>query len=222
MKQRPRILLVEDEQNFGEVLRNYLELSKFSVDLCENGNIGLSRFKTNQYDLCILDVMMPEKDGFTLAREIKEINKDVPLIFLTAKGLKEDQMIGFKLGADDYITKPFDTELLIFKIHAILKRSQKVVAEENLIWDIGHFKFEPSTRELRVNGSRKRLTPKEADLFVMPRQKALVEIWKNDDYFATRSMDVYIAKLRKYLKEDNTIIIENIHGSGYRLICPEI
>lgn len=221
------ILLVEDEANFGAVLKNYLELSRYNVTLADNGEKGLRAFKRSRPDLCILDVMMPEKDGFTLAREIKEIDEDVPLIFLTARNMKEDQLNGFRIGADDYITKPFDTELLLYKIQAVLKRS--VVDEEEKIeeFEFGHFKFNSRLRTLTDPSDSVRLSPKENDLLkclcdflndVMPRNKALLDIWKNDDYFTKRSMDVYIAKLRKRLKSDPNVEIENIHSSGYRLI----
>ncbi|MFT4679216.1 MAG: two-component system OmpR family response regulator [Litorivivens sp.] len=225
MSALPRILLVEDEENFGAVLRNYLELSKFQVDWAVNGKLGYSKFRQQQYDLCVFDVMMPEKDGFELAKDVREINPTIPILFLTARGDKEDQVKGFKIGADDYITKPFDTELLLYKIKAILKRkpSQDNVQEK---WEIGEFTFTKKTRMLESARTNRRLTPKESQLFellcqhqneVMPRQKALLEIWKNDDYFTTRSMDVYIAKLRKHLSIDGSIQLENIHGEGYIL-----
>ncbi len=221
----PRILLVEDEENFGAVLRNYLELSKFQVDWAVNGKLGYSKFRQGNYDLCVFDVMMPEKDGFELAKDVREINPTIPILFLTARGDKEDQVKGFKIGADDYITKPFDTELLLYKIKAILKRKPVHEAQQE-IWTIGDFTFTKKSRTLESATTKRRLTPKESQLFallcqykneVMPRQKALLEIWKNDDYFTTRSMDVYIAKLRKYLVEDPCIHIENVHGEGYIL-----
>jgi two-component system, OmpR family, response regulator len=225
---KPKILLVEDEANFGAVLKNYLELSEFSVVWAEDGNVGLSKFKSSPFDLCILDVMMPNKDGFTLAKEIKAINKDVPLIFLTAKSMKEDHIAGYKLGADDFITKPFDTELLLFKIRAILNRHGEAAVEDPEI-EMGTLTFDSRRRLLLNNGKSTRLSPKESMLLhmlckhandVMPRQRALIDIWNNDDYFATRSMDVYIAKLRKHLRADPNLSIENIHGAGYQLNIP--
>jgi DNA-binding response OmpR family regulator len=223
---KARLLLVEDEENFGSVLKNYLELSGYSVDLAEDGNVGVSKFKGGNYDLCILDVMMPFKDGFTVAREIRSKNKKVPIIFLTAKGEKEDQLKGYRAGGDDYLTKPFDTEVLLIKLERILERSRGEIRSENEELSIGRFTFNPSTRILAINGAEDRLSPKEGKLLhllckyqnsTLPRQIALIEIWNNDDYFATRSMDVYIAKLRKKLNQDPSIEIENIHSSGYLL-----
>ncbi len=227
MTARPRILLVEDEQNFGDVLKNYLELSKFQVDLARDGNVGLSKFLQNRYELCILDVMMPYKDGFTLAQEIRKKSQDIPLIFLTARNQKEDQLKGFKLGADDYITKPFDTEILLYKIKAIIKR--KALPEEEVVhqFTVGNYNFDSKLRLLRLGEDSRKLSPKETQLLKMlcqhkndvtPRTKALLEIWKSEDYFTTRSMDVYIAKLRKYLKGDSSIEIRNIHSEGYSLV----
>lgn len=223
---KAHLLLVEDEENFGSVLKNYLELSGYSVDLAQDGNVGVSKFKGGQYDLCILDVMMPFKDGFTVAREIRSKNKRVPIIFLTAKGEKEDQLKGYRAGGDDYLTKPFDTEVLLLKLERILERSQSEIISGNEELTVGSFSFNPSTRILSINGIEERLSPKEGKLLhllckyqnsTLPRQIALIEIWNNDDYFATRSMDVYIAKLRKKLKQDPSIEIENIHSSGYLL-----
>lgn len=225
MSSMPNILLVEDEENFGAVLRNYLELSKFKVDWVTNGKLGYNKFRQNAYDLCLFDVMMPEKDGFELAKEVREINPNIPIIFLTARGDKADQVNGFRIGADDYITKPFDTELLIYKIKAILKRKPQD-QEQADEWTIGKLNFSRKTRMLANGKSERRLTPKEAQLMallcehfndVLPRQKALLEIWKNDDYFATRSMDVYMAKLRKYLLMDEGLCLETIHGEGVSL-----
>ena len=223
---KSRILLVEDEENFGSVLKNYLELSGYSVELAKDGNIGVSRFKSGEYDLCILDVMMPFKDGFTVAKEIRKKDAHVPIVFLTAKGEKEDQLKGYKAGGDDYLTKPFDTEVLLMKIERMLKRS--IVDHSNISESIelGKFSFYPSTRKLAINGTEERLSPKESKLLhllckyrnqIMPRSVALTEIWKNEDYFTARSMDVYIAKLRKKLRVDQSIEIENIHSAGYLL-----
>lgn len=230
MMRAPKILLVEDESNFGAVLKNYLELSNYAVDWAEDGEKGWLCFKREQYDLCLLDIMMPVKDGVTLAREIRSVNKDLPIIFLTAKGEKEDQIRGYKVGADDYITKPFDTELLLLKIQAVLQRQKRSVKEEALEFELGGYRFVPAKRHLSFGNEQVRLSPKENSLLkalcryqndIMPRQLALIEIWKNDDYFATRSMDVYIAKLRKLLRKDASISIENIHGAGYQLNVPK-
>lgn len=222
-------MLVEDEANFGSVLKNYLELSKYHVDLAEYGNVGLSKFKQNLYDLCLLDVMMPLKDGFTLAQEIRELDAQVPFIFLTAKSMKDDHIRGYELGADDYITKPFDSEVLLHKIRVVLSRNSPETTTQISEYSIGRFTYHVKLRSLELDDESRRLSPKEGALLEMmcqhmnditPRKIALREIWKNDDYFAKRSMDVYITKLRKYLRPDPDLLIENIHGAGYRLIAP--
>jgi DNA-binding response OmpR family regulator len=223
-----KILLVEDEPNFGAVMKNYLEISDFLVKLCVNGKEGLEEFLSAEYDLCILDVMMPEMDGFTLAKEIKKANANIPIIFLTAKTLKEDIIQGYRLGADDYITKPFDSELLIYKIKAILSRNNgNDIKKEQSVFEIGIFSFDVNLRILKSENQEHKLSPKEADLLkllaenineILPREKALKQIWGDDNFYTTRSMDVYITKLRKYLKADSSLSIENIHGSGFRLL----
>ncbi|WP_461632611.1 response regulator transcription factor [Labilibaculum euxinus] len=228
MKNNIRILLVEDEPNFGAVMKNYLEISDFDVVLCKNGKEGLESFENSKYDLCILDVMMPEMDGFTLAKRIKLINADIPLIFLTAKALKEDIIQGYRLGADDYITKPFDSELLIYKIKAILSRNNGISKAPTIKqYSIGKFIFDPVLRTLTLNNQQEKLSPKESELLsllcanmnqILPRENALLAIWGDDSFYTTRSMDVYITKLRKYLKPDSNLSIENIHGSGFRLL----
>ena len=228
MKRKPSILLVEDEENFGSVLKNYLELSNFRVTLCKNGKQGLHSFINNRFDLCILDVMMPQMDGFNLAIEIKKIAPKTPFIFLTAKKLKEDLLKGYQIGADDYITKPFDTEVLLCKLKAILNRNGMTMnAKEITQFDFGRFKFNTITRELVSPTGIKKLSPKETQLLqllcsnpnqVVARDVALNKIWKDNNYFTTRSMDVFIAKLRKYLKEDNSLEIINVHGSGFRFL----
>ncbi len=221
------ILLVEDEENFGAVLKNYLELSDYKVTLCTNGNTGMAAFRKQPFDLCILDVMMPERDGFSLAKDIRAVNTAVPLIFLTAKTLKEDMVQGFKIGADDYITKPFDSEVLLYKIQAILKRGKQVQQEADTTeFNIGKYFFDYKVRTISLNGQSQKLSPKEAELLkllcdymndVLPREAALNQIWKDSNYFTTRSMDVFIAKLRKHLKDDPAVEITNIHGNGFRL-----
>lgn len=222
-----RILLVEDEENFGSLLQNYLRLSNYSVDWMKDGNLGYSAFMKAQYDLCILDVMMPNMDGFSLAEKIKSKKKETPIIFLTAKSMKEDMIRGYKIGADDYLNKPFDIEVLLLKLDVIFNRSSK--NKETQMIDqylIGDYSFAVKTRILAANNFEKRLSPKEGALFnllcqhlndVLPREKALIEIWGEDNYFTTRSMDVYITKLRKYLCKDERIQIENVHSSGYRM-----
>ena len=227
------ILLVEDDVNFGDVLRSYLEMHEYDITLAVDGVDGWEKFRKGQYDLCILDVMMPRKDGFTLAKEIREKNTEVPIIFLTAKMMKEDILDGFKIGADDYITKPFNSEELLLRIQAILKRSNKKVEvkEEINEFDFGKFHFHFPTRILTFNNGgeeiKRKLSPKEAQLLklfvlhendVLPRSLALTKIWGQDDYFTARSMDVFVTKLRKYLKEDENIKIVNIHGNGFQLL----
>lgn len=224
------ILLVEDDLNFGSVLNDFLNLHSYNVVLAKNGIEGLEKFKKNQFGLCILDVMLPFKDGFTLAREIREIDKDVPLFFLTAKTLKDDVLKGYKLGADDYLTKPFDSDILLLKIKSILKRKKITENKENtkFLYDFADFSFNSKLRTLKYNSEPNiKLSPKENQLLkmllnhlndLMPRELALVKIWNDDNYFTSRSMDVYIAKIRKYLSKDSRIEIENIHGEGFRLI----
>ncbi|MDX5446863.1 MAG: response regulator transcription factor [Bacteroidota bacterium] len=226
------ILLVEDDPNFGEVLKDYLELNSFKVTLARDGEEGLDRFRKGFYDLCILDVMMPKKDGFTLASEIREENKHQPMIFLTAKSMKNDMLEGFRLGADDYLTKPFDAEVLLYKIKAVLNRgSRPVVDAEDSQLIIGKYRYDTSLRELYLGDQLvRKLSPKEGDLLklmaqyrnqLMPRGLALEKIWGEDNYFTGRSMDVYVAKLRKYLKDDPNVEIVNIHSEGFRLLIRE-
>jgi two-component system, OmpR family, response regulator len=227
---KAKILLCEDDPNLGMVLKNYLELNDYDVVLERDGRLGLAAFQREKFDLCLLDVMMPHVDGFSLAEDIRDINPDVPLFFLSAKTMKEDIIQGYKLGADDYITKPFDSEVLLLKIKAILKRNEELNREiANTEYDLGSYHFNPKLRELSVNGKMHTLSPKENELLKMlseykndllPREIALKKIWGSDTYFNGRSMDVYIAKLRKYLKEDENIEIVNIHGNGFRLVVP--
>ena len=213
------------------VLKNYLELNDYEVILERDGRLGLAAFQREKFDICLLDVMMPNMDGFTVAEEIRDINPDVPLFFLSAKTMKDDIIQGYKLGADDYITKPFDSDVLLLKIKAILKRNEELHKEEaNAEFDLGKYHFNPRLRELIVNGKTQTLSPKENELLKMlseykndllPREAALKKIWGSDTYFNGRSMDVYIAKLRKYLKEDPKLEIVNIHGNGFRLVEQE-
>jgi two-component system OmpR family response regulator len=224
-----KILLVEDDPNFGAVLKDYLALNDFEVTLAKNGLEGFEKFKKDTFNLCILDVMMPYKDGFTLAKEIREKNKEVPIIFLTAKTLKEDVLKGYKVGADDYLNKPFDSEVLLVKIRAIIQRkSQEVKKDDGKIeYLIGKYTLNSKLRYLSFEGQEPiKLSPKENELLKMlsnyendllPREYALSKIWREDNYFTSRSMDVYIAKLRKYLKQDEKVEILNTHGEGFRL-----
>ena len=226
-----KILLVEDDPNFGKVLKNYLELNDYEVELARDGILGLAAFRREKYDLCILDVMMPNLDGFSLGEEIRNVDVDIPLFFLTAKNMKEDILHGYKLGADDYILKPFDSEVLLHKIKAIIKRNSddQEKKSENVENEIGSFHFNSRLRELSIGSTMHTLSPKENDLLqmlcdykndLMPRELALKKIWGSDTYFNGRSMDVYIAKLRKYLKDDERVKIINEHGKGFRLILP--
>ncbi len=228
---KPKILLCEDDANLGMVLKNYLELNDYDVTLERDGRLGLAAFQREKFDICLLDVMMPNMDGFTAAEEIRDVNPDVPLFFLSAKTMKDDIIQGYKLGADDYITKPFDSDVLLHKIKAILKRNEEMHKDEvNAEFDLGKYHFNPKLRELIVNGKTQTLSPKENELLKMlseykndllSREAALKKIWGSDTYFNGRSMDVYIAKLRKYLKEDPKLEIVNIHGNGFRLVETE-
>ena len=232
MKSNNKILIVEDDPNFGSILRDYLNLNDYKVTLAKNGIEGLEKFKSNKFDLCILDIMMPYKDGFTLAKEIREKNENIPIFFLTARSLKEDVLKGFKIGADDYLTKPFDSEVLLAKIKNILNRKTYTNSmNENSLkfeYKFGDFNFNSKIRELKYkNNSPIKLSPKENKLLellvlnindLLSRDLALNKIWRDDSYFTSRSMDVYIAKLRKYLSLDPNIEIINIHGEGFRLV----
>jgi two-component system, OmpR family, response regulator len=223
-----RILLVEDEKNFAQVLKDYLGMNGYSVVLCENGEQGLQAFRESTFDLCVLDIMMPRKDGFTLGSEIRAINKNIPFIFLTARSQRADMIKGYKTGADDYIIKPFDSELLLLKIKAILNRRGNALLDEDYLHELGQFNFNARLRLLKTKkGNETKLSPKEAALLnllcqrkndVLLREIALKEIWKEDTYFTARSMDVYIVKLRKYLSSDPSIEINNLHGNGYCLV----
>lgn len=227
---KSKILLCEDDTNLGMVLKNYLELNDYDVTLERDGRLGLAAFQREKFDICLLDVMMPNMDGFTLAEEIRDVDPDIPLFFLSAKTMKDDIIQGYKLGADDYITKPFDSEVLLLKIKAILKRNEEENRiSDNIEFDLGRYHFNPKLRELKHDDMTQTLSPKENELLKMlaehkndllPRERALKKIWGSDTYFNGRSMDVYIAKLRKYLKDDTNIEIVNIHGNGFRLVAP--
>ena len=230
MKSNKRILLVEDDPNFGRILKDYLTINNYEVSLAVNGIEGFEKFNRSEFDLCILDIMMPFKDGLTLAREIKEVNDSTPLIFLTAKNLKDDVLKGYKIGADDYLTKPFDSEILLAKIKSILNRKPIIDndKDDSFEFKFGEFNFNSKLRILtHKEGVSNKLSPKENQLLKMlvlnfddllPRDIALNKIWRDANYFTSRSMDVYIAKLRKYLEKDVSLKIINVHGEGFRLM----
>ncbi|WP_164109453.1 MULTISPECIES: response regulator transcription factor [Sphingobacterium] len=224
-----KILLAEDDPNLGELLKDYLELKgKYEVVLSQDGEQALEQFKKDNFDLCIFDVMMPKKDGFTLGKEIRKINQTVPIIFATAKGMMEDKTQAFELGGDDYITKPFRVEELLLRINALLKRVSKD-KDEDLAdkFEIGGYFFDYTSQVISYKGQQQKLSTKEAELLrllclkkndVLTREEALIKIWHDDNYFTGRSMDVFLSKLRKYLKEDPNVEIVNVHGKGYKLL----
>jgi len=227
-----RILLAEDDTNLGTVLKDSLELEDNYVELFMDGEQAWKSFNKDDFDLCILDVMMPIKDGFTLAKEIKKVAPNMPIIFLTAKSMKEDKLEGFKIGADDYITKPFSFEELQLRLQAIMRRvdSAMLPSANQSEFTIGRYTYIDNDRALKIGTESTKLTTKEAELLkilahnvnqVVDRDIALKSIWGNDNYFTGRSMDVYITKLRKYLKEDEKIEIVNIHGQGFKLIVKD-
>jgi len=229
MEDKLRILLCEDDENLGMLLREFLQAKGFNADLYPDGEKGYKAFIKGKYDLCVLDVMMPRKDGFTLAQEIRNVNAEVPIIFLTAKALKEDVLAGFKIGADDYITKPFSMEELVSRMGAILRRVKGKKEREVTVYKLGRYTFDTQKQALIIDGNVKKLTTKESELLallcshmneILERNYALKTIWIDDNYFNARSMDVYITKLRKLLKDDSQIEIINIHGKGYKLIVP--
>ena len=224
-----KILLAEDDPNLGELLKDYLELKgKFDVTLAQDGDEALTAFRADKYDLCIFDVMMPKKDGFSLGKDIRKMDKAVPIIYATAKGMMEDKTQAFELGGDDYITKPFRVEELLLRIHALLKRVSKDKEEELADkFEIGDYFFDYTSQIISFKGQQQKLSTKEAELLrllclnkndVLTREEALVKIWHDDNYFTGRSMDVFLSKLRKYLKEDPNVEIVNVHGKGYKLL----
>lgn len=228
MEQKTKLLLAEDDENLGLLLREYLLAKGYDAELYPDGEAAYKGFMKDHYDICILDVMMPKKDGFTLAKDIRIVNADIPILFLTAKNMKEDVLEGFKLGADDYITKPFSMEELILRIEAILRRtSQENQASAQQIFTLGRFSFDTRKQTLTEGESVVKLTTKESDLLkllcqnankILERNYALKSIWIDDNYFNARSMDVYITKLRKHLKAEESVEIINVHGKGYKLI----
>lgn len=229
MEKKVKILLLEDDPNLGFVLREFLLHKNYQVVLKENGEEGLKTFQSESFDICVVDIMMPKMDGFTFTRHVRKADKETPIIFLTAKSMKEDKLEGFKLGGDDYLTKPFSMEELEVRIEAVLRRVGKSQNHENqpVRFTLGKYKFDYGTQQLKLNGHVQSLTTKEAELMkllcinknkVVEREIALKLIWGNDSYFTGRSMDVYITKLRKYLKEDPNIEIVNVHGTGFKLM----
>jgi DNA-binding response OmpR family regulator len=230
MKKKPRILLCEDDPNLGALLSEYLNAKGFETTLATDGAEGSKQFKRHTFDFLILDVMMPVKDGFTLAEEIRQINRHIPLLFLTAKSMKEDTLRGFKVGADDYMTKPFSMEELLARVTAILKRSAALPDQDDEPHEftVGKYSFDYNTQKLGLKGEEIKLTTKENELLfllckhkngLLERNYALNAIWGDDNYFNGRSMDVYIAKLRKHLKLDETVEILNVHGRGFKLLA---
>jgi DNA-binding response OmpR family regulator len=227
-----KVLLTEDDPNLGMLLKEYLNAKGYETSLAENGKIGYETFMQGGFDICILDVMMPIKDGFTLAEEIRQTDKQVPIIFLTAKSMKDDKLKGFKSGADDYITKPFSMDELLMRMQAILRRtvpnSGKSKKRDNI--KVGSFIFDYDGQQLKLNGDSQRLTTKEANLLLMfcenrydvlDRNYALNKVWGDDNYYNSRSMDVYIAKLRKYLSKDPEVELVNVHGKGFKLLAKD-
>jgi len=229
MNQKP-ILLVEDDETLGELLKSFLELNGFDVKLYRDPQAALNFFTAREYDLCVLDVMMPGKDGFTLAKELKKLRPNQRFLFLTAKRLKEDMMKGYEIGAEDYIVKPFDSDLLLKRIEVILRRGRqgRPVGDTKSEYRFGKTLYKPDTRELVFENTAKRLSPKEGELMlllckriggILARSEALQLIWGEENFFTNKTMDVYLTRLRRHLEEDNTVKIENVHGRGFRLLC---
>lgn len=226
-----KLLLAEDDENLGALLREYLNAKGYNTQLFPDGEAAWEGFKKDSFDLCIIDIMMPKMDGYSLAKEIRKVNTTVPFIFLTAKTLKEDVLEGFSIGADDYITKPFSMEELLYRLKAILRRTSsqdEQNGEHQDVYSIGQYTFDATKQLLTFDGNSKKLTTKESELLrllcnnrnqMLERNYALRTIWDDDSYFNARSMDVYITKLRKYLKQDPAVQIINVHGKGYKLIA---
>jgi len=223
------VLLAEDDKNLGSILTSYLEAKGFPTTLCSNGQVAFDHFKKGGFDFCIVDVMMPIMDGFTLAKEIREKDKKIPILFLTAKSMQEDKLKGFELGADDYLTKPFSMEELLMRMQAIIRRTteSKTMQANRSFYEVGQFTFDYNRQILKSKTAEQKLTSKESELLkmlcdnvnqVLDRSEALKKIWFDDSYFNARSMDVYVTKLRKYLKADSSIELINVHGVGFKLI----
>ncbi len=223
-----KLLLAEDDKNLGSILKAYLEAKGYPTVLCENGKIAYEAYKRNNFDFCVLDIMMPEMDGFTLAKKIRKIDKHIPILFLSAKSMQEDRIQGFEVGADDYLTKPFSMEELLLRIKAIVRRnSTSANNTSKSIFNFGNYTFDYNRQLLIINKKEQKLTSKESELLkllceninnVLDRTVALNKIWFDDSYFNARSMDVYITKLRKYLKEDSNVELINVHGVGFKLV----
>ena len=231
MENKLHILLCEDEESLGMLVREYLQAKGYDAELYLDGEAGYKAFVKGKYDMCLLDVMMPKMDGFTLARELRSINSEVPIMFLTAKNLKDDILEGFKLGADDYLTKPFSMDELVYRMEAILRRVKARSRQMATRYQLGRFTFDTQRQLLSIDDKSTKLTTKESELLTMlcthmndilERDLALKTIWIDDNYFNARSMDVYITKLRKHLKDDPNVEINNVHGKGYRLVVPTI
>jgi DNA-binding response OmpR family regulator len=227
--EKVKVLLAEDDKNLGTILTSYLNAKGFPTTLCVNGKEAYDIFRKDKFDFCIIDVMMPIKDGFTLAKEIRQIDKKIPLLFLTAKSMQEDKLKGFEIGADDYLTKPFSMEELLMRMRAIIRRTteSKTLDTSRNYYDIGKFNFDYNRQILKIGDREQKLTSKESELLkmlcdnineVLDRSIALKNIWLDDSYFNARSMDVYVTKLRKYLKEDPNIELINVHGVGFKLV----
>ena len=228
-KEKFNILLAEDDLNLGVLLVDYLENEGFNVKLCKDGELALKAFQNNLFNLCLLDVMMPKLDGFSLAKSIRQNDKNIPIIFITAKSLKEDKLKGYGLGADDYIAKPFDEEELLWKIKAVIRRIPEYIPDKTEIVAIGKYMFDFSNQSLIFNSTTKRITEKESDILrylsshrnhVIKREEMLKDLWGENDYFLGRSLDVFITKIRKYLKEDSELSIENVFGVGFIFNVP--
>jgi DNA-binding response OmpR family regulator len=225
---RRKILLLEDDANLGMILQEHLQMNNYEVTLCTNGEEGLSKYRNGRYDLCLVDIMMPKKDGFAFAREIRQFDTQIPLIFLTAKSMKEDKLTGFRIGCDDYLTKPFSVEELLLRIEAVLRRTcGPQVSQETNQYKIGSYQFDYQRQLLQKAGLEIKLTPTEAELLrllchnmnrTLDRDEALRQVWGKESYFSGRSMDVFISKLRRYFKDDERIEIVSIYGRGFRLV----
>ncbi|MCW3076283.1 MAG: DNA-binding response regulator [Bacteroidetes bacterium] len=225
IKERPKILLAEDDQNLGLLLVDYLEAEGFDVKLCKDGELAFRAFKDELFHLCLFDVMMPKRDGFSLVKEIRKLNKKIPVIFITAKSLKEDKLKGYGLDADDYITKPFDEEELLWKIKAIIRRTPGYISQCSItVHSLGNYSFDHSNQSLIINGKAKRITEKESEILnylslhrnkIIKREDMLKNLWGENNYFLGRSLDVFITKIRRYLKDDPDLSIENVFGVGF-------
>lgn len=230
IKERSKLLLVEDDINLGILLTKHLKREGFDVELCKDGEAALQVFQPNFFDICLVDVMMPKMDGFSFVKELRRIDKNTPFIFITAKSFKEDKLTGYRLGADDYVTKPFDQEELLWKIKAVIRRVSENKTENKIeIISIGKYTFDFDNHSLTIDGKFKRITGKESDVLyylfehrnkIIKREEILKELWGENDYFFGRSLDVFISKMRKHLKEDQSISIENVFGIGFIFNVP--